>query len=261
MAIKPITSELFDLQLALSAGTSTNVYVISGGPKLHKIGVARNVDARLRVLQSASTANLKATHAEPVHAQDGFVVENRAHRLLASRRVRGEWFEVESETAKLAVEAALRTLMRGEPMRDEPQVVNRRNTQDGLIVLWRRGAISEGQCRAALRYRTAFDRMMKHTQYGARVEAANLRCGAVGRELEDDGAECRVWEAEIGLSQGASGVVMLREVVGMGASLRANVPCVQRRSGRSPQRIREVLDLLQGAQARHGLAEADKMAA
>jgi hypothetical protein len=257
MAAKANTEELFDLQSALRETAPTFVYVISAGPALQKIGVARNARARMAVLQTAAQSKLVLVNAEPVHPKDAFAVETRAHRLLASRRVSGEWFVVGEEAAKLAVEAGLRTLMRGEPLKQDVAPPTRRVTPDGLVSLWRRGAISQEQCKVALRYRAVLAALMERKANGLHLYAPIRRVGSLKVSDEGLAITCRSWEQAIGMEFGATGVMLLREVVGAGAALRSHFASGQRRSSRAWMPLRPILDRLEQLQS----AETERLAA
>lgn len=67
------------------------IYVVSCGHYL-KIGVAKNVDKRMRALQVGMPLEVKLECLWDVPAETAFKAEACAHRLLAKHRVRGEWF-------------------------------------------------------------------------------------------------------------------------------------------------------------------------
>ena len=249
MAIPAPTRDLFDLQTAFARERKAFVYVVSAGPSMHKIGVATDIKKRMKHLQISTPENLSIVHAEPVHDCDDFAVETRAHRLLESRWVRGEWFAVSATAARLAVEAGARTLMRGEVLRIDVAAPNRRHTHDGIATLLNRGVITGEQCAAALRYRSAMDAKMEALANGARPRLCGRGAGKVVRFDRDKMEDFCRWEEAIGLEHGASGVLMLREVAGAGSALRSNLASAQRRSGRSPKRFASILATLEEVQA------------
>lgn len=100
----------------------TSVYVIGqdGGPK--KIGIAGNVRARFNVIRSASLVDVAILHDRPI-GEDAWKVEGHAHRLLQAKRIRGEWFDVTTEEAVSAIDAAMECVANGEPV---PRSVGRK---------------------------------------------------------------------------------------------------------------------------------------
>lgn len=64
------------------------VYFISDEQGYIKIGVARNVDSRLKSLQTASRQELTLVGA----VEGSYKDERRYHQMFADLRVRGEWF-------------------------------------------------------------------------------------------------------------------------------------------------------------------------
>lgn len=94
-----------------------NVYIIrlrgiTGRPlKLVKVGLANDVEHRLSHICTATPFSAGAAHtfrfASRTLAQR---VERETHRILAARRLKGEWFRVTPAEAVLAVEEAVRRL-------------------------------------------------------------------------------------------------------------------------------------------------------
>jgi hypothetical protein len=83
------------------------VYVIgtSAGPK--KVGVAEDITQRLTRLQTGNPAPLKCYHSRSVPKCIAAQVERAAHKLLSTKRVSGEWFDVELDEAKVAIDLAI----------------------------------------------------------------------------------------------------------------------------------------------------------
>jgi hypothetical protein len=81
----------------------THVYIISaqGGPQ--KIGIAGDVEARRRALQTASPHRLAIAFSVP--HPEALRVERVAHHILADRRLSGEWFAVDPDRATAVREA------------------------------------------------------------------------------------------------------------------------------------------------------------
>lgn len=100
-----------DVELALSRDPRGSVqmmsavYVIGNAANnLMKIGYADNLKSRISGLSCGSPVELRLAHF--VYFVDGFVcktVETEAHKLLADRRRKGEWFEVTAEEAGEAI--------------------------------------------------------------------------------------------------------------------------------------------------------------
>ena len=85
---------------------TTRLYVI-GSDSVHKIGVSNAPDDRLAQLQSSHSHKLVLVRQWHVDEDRAATVERRAHRLLAERRMEGEWFDVSAEVACAAVCVAM----------------------------------------------------------------------------------------------------------------------------------------------------------
>jgi hypothetical protein len=90
------------------------VYVIgTDGGDAVKVGTARDVIHRIRVMQSGNPRKLRVLASwEHERACD---VEVLAHRMLADYRALGEWFFCSSATAERAVTDAISNLQDGGP--------------------------------------------------------------------------------------------------------------------------------------------------
>ncbi len=82
------------------------VYVISAGPRCHKIGITHDLIQRVRTLQTAHSARL--TIVDFAVVDDMGSVEHAVHSMLAPYRLKGEWFEITAEQALEAVREAAR---------------------------------------------------------------------------------------------------------------------------------------------------------
>lgn len=74
----------------------TRVYVITDG-EFVKVGVATNVLARIRTLQSANPRRFRIlmfTH--PIPSNEALYMECEIHKALSKHHVSGEWFDMES---------------------------------------------------------------------------------------------------------------------------------------------------------------------
>jgi hypothetical protein len=91
-----------------------NVYVISDGSGHHKIGSAACVASRLDALQTGNPRKLSVSYT--IESGNRRAVELRAHRLLAGRSRRGEWFDVPLADAISAITEAVEQERRGAPI-------------------------------------------------------------------------------------------------------------------------------------------------
>src|ERR1700761_7259915 len=88
------------------------VYVIRFSDQAIKIGVAKDVERHLRTLQAGSPSKLTLVGAVECTAWDSALIEAKAHSILKSRRLIGEWFSVTAEDGLSAVSEAARLLER-----------------------------------------------------------------------------------------------------------------------------------------------------
>lgn len=84
------------------------LYVVESGLAIVKVGFTVNPMLRLKTLQAASSHELRLKHVVPVARSKAAMVEKRAHELLSSRRMSGEWFAVHPATAYEAIARAMR---------------------------------------------------------------------------------------------------------------------------------------------------------
>lgn len=69
-----------------------------------KVGIAANIDKRLCSLQIGNWQPLKVHHTVSVTATQAAAVERHMHREFKAKRLRGEWFDIPLEDAKVALE-------------------------------------------------------------------------------------------------------------------------------------------------------------
>lgn len=81
-----------------------NIYIIGVSSCPVKIGVADDVEYRLSTLQVGCPDELVLHHAVPVAHRHALSIEAAVHVELKAQHRRGEWFDVESDVALLAVE-------------------------------------------------------------------------------------------------------------------------------------------------------------
>ena len=87
----------------LYMSTGGFIYAIgASGTSLVKIGYAKNVERRLRTLQTGHPFVLQVLASIAVDA-DAQGIERQVHVFLAGERRRGEWFEVAMDEEKLGV--------------------------------------------------------------------------------------------------------------------------------------------------------------
>lgn len=87
--------------------SSSHVYVIGAGGHPVKIGIAGDVTKRLAGLQTASPTRLRCYFQVHVGAEHARAIEQECHRLLAGRRLSGEWFDLTPLEAIEAVQGAI----------------------------------------------------------------------------------------------------------------------------------------------------------
>lgn len=85
------------------------VYVIRGEHGMSKIGISTNPEARLSALQTGSAHPLSFAYVATV-AKNALSVEQKAHTMLRRHRTTGEWFDIPTEMAVGALNAAASAL-------------------------------------------------------------------------------------------------------------------------------------------------------
>lgn len=99
---------------------SKSVYVMASDAGPVKIGISDNASARAQTLSACQPYILKVCLEREVGALDPLKVERTAHRLLHAYKKRGEWFNVDVEVAKSAVELAVERVTAGLPELELP---------------------------------------------------------------------------------------------------------------------------------------------
>jgi hypothetical protein len=87
-----------------------NVYIVVDGAGRRKIGFSGNVENRLRDLQVGHPSKLELERFFVCGSTEGNLVERTAHKLLASKRLQGEWFDVSFAEACAAIELAIESI-------------------------------------------------------------------------------------------------------------------------------------------------------
>lgn len=92
------------------------VYVIGAEDGPQKIGVANDPQSRRAMLQTGNPSLLGVAAAVPVARRHALAVEKQAHRILKSKRIRGEWFNVSPEEAADAIRLAVDAVVNACPV-------------------------------------------------------------------------------------------------------------------------------------------------
>jgi hypothetical protein len=95
------------------------VYIIAAAVDAIKVGVAKNVQRRLKALQTGQHRKLSIFYELSCSRAEAYAVECRAHRLLKERLLEGEWFQVSPEEGKLAIEKAMAYMHEERRIKDE----------------------------------------------------------------------------------------------------------------------------------------------
>lgn len=101
------------------ARPSAFVYVVKAASGHVKVGVAADPLARLAALQTGASEPLDLVYACAAKSNDGFAVEQAAHRILWKHRLSGEWFDTSPDMAVAAIAAASHRL--GDPIVEIPK--------------------------------------------------------------------------------------------------------------------------------------------
>lgn len=70
------------------------LYIIScevNNKKLYKIGVAKNLEERMKNLKTANPFNLKLEYSDFI--EDAYQIEKLLHKFFVQKKIEGEWFE------------------------------------------------------------------------------------------------------------------------------------------------------------------------
>lgn len=81
------------------------IYVI-GTDNVQKIGFSSNVEQRLRILQTGNSEALRINHKVEVPDSQARLVEKTIHKEYGYLRIKGEWFKMSPDQAKLCIEHA-----------------------------------------------------------------------------------------------------------------------------------------------------------
>lgn len=70
------------------------LYIIScevNSKKLYKIGVAKNLEERLKNLKTANPFNLKLEYSDFI--EEAYKIEKLLHKFFSHKKIEGEWFQ------------------------------------------------------------------------------------------------------------------------------------------------------------------------
>lgn len=87
------------------------VYVIGCAGNPVKIGMAKNPDSRLAELQTGFPHKLRVYARFAVPLDMASQIERRAHAILSTKRLNGEWFDASREEAEDAVMIAIQQIV------------------------------------------------------------------------------------------------------------------------------------------------------
>lgn len=76
------------------------LYVIGPIEGHQKIGFSKNVERRLKTLQTGNSNKLYIHHVEEVPDNRVRILETKIHRELNYKKKKGEWFDISSTEAK-----------------------------------------------------------------------------------------------------------------------------------------------------------------
>lgn len=91
---------------ALRPGFVYIIFIESGGRRFHKIGMAENLQARLKAHQCSSPFDIRVAVAYFVESMRQ--EERMLHRMFEGKRVRGEWFTLDDADLRVVAERSLR---------------------------------------------------------------------------------------------------------------------------------------------------------
>jgi hypothetical protein len=181
------------------------LYVIGGDSGPLKIGYSGNPKARVRDLNISSPVQLEIKHTREVAGLTCKFTEKYAHALLASRWVKGEWFDVTPDQAIAAIRLADEGVSAGRlPPGPSVQNATGATTQSSGVPF---GVSSMTPQRAVAARR-----------YGYLLEAASRR----GRDIEplmDARRKLDRIHDDVRRECGAIGLTLLERVVGVGDSI------------------------------------------
>jgi hypothetical protein len=125
------------------------VYFVLSDAGYYKIGKARNCQQRFMNLQASTTMALRIVHQ--IASNDALWLEAKFHRFFASKRLKGEWFDLSSEDL-----AAVKTMRHHDRLLthsrdfDETEWGDTEPIGNHAAALGKRGGLKGGPARAAM---------------------------------------------------------------------------------------------------------------
>ena len=90
------------------------VYIIrQGDTRLFKIGVSNNPMRRLKNLQTGNPHPLKMMFSVACHGLSAYEAEALIHRHLSKERVKGEWFDIQSDDRVVSIAQCMLNALSG----------------------------------------------------------------------------------------------------------------------------------------------------
>ena len=83
------------------------IYIIGSDNPPYKIGISKDPEKRLRNIQTGHPYKLKILELRETNAKRTRLLESVIHKHLDNYRMKGEWFNIPLEDAKLHVDFAL----------------------------------------------------------------------------------------------------------------------------------------------------------
>jgi hypothetical protein len=112
--------------------TTAMLYVVRGAIGLRKIGQTMDTQKRIWALQSWNVLNdpgpMVLEHVAACPADLLVPAERHAHTLVWDKRIRTDWFDVDMDAARAAVDEAARVAEAGGPFRIPPPPPIKRTT-------------------------------------------------------------------------------------------------------------------------------------
>lgn len=91
----------------------SSVYIIQQkGTRLFKFGVSKNPKRRLKTLQTGNAGELILLIDFPCVDISAYAAEATIHRYLRECRIKGEWFEIESDDRVVSLATAIKNALK-----------------------------------------------------------------------------------------------------------------------------------------------------
>lgn len=83
------------------------IYVIGNNENRQKIGFAKDPQRRLKALQTGNPDKLYLHHCVEIPVEKVRIMENKIHTEISYKRIKGEWFNLTANEAKLVLDHAV----------------------------------------------------------------------------------------------------------------------------------------------------------